>query len=111
MILPRCLVSICSDVDEHYKEFKEGGHIMVEVRTRAKKGLEDLYDLVIKKIDELDEEIKKEFETRKAELVELLKQVSEDYEVEVAQVAETDFVNEFINPSEAPVAEDNAIIV
>ena len=57
--------------------------VKVEVRTRAKKGFEDLYDLATAKIANLEEEIAKEFATRKAELVSILNSVSETYEVEV----------------------------
>lgn len=83
MILPRCLVSICSNVDEHYKEFKEGGVIMIEIRRRAKKGLEDVEVLIKNKLDNLEKEIRREFETRKAELDALLLDVTEEYEADI----------------------------
>ena len=57
--------------------------VKVEVRTRAKKGFEDLYDLVTAKIASLKEEIAKEFAAREAELVNILNSVSETYEVTV----------------------------
>lgn len=57
--------------------------VKVEVRTRAKKGFEDLYDLIIAKLANLEEEIAKEFEARKTELTKFLNGVSETYEVEV----------------------------
>ena len=57
--------------------------VKVEVRTRARKGFEDLYDLVVAKIANLEEEIAKEFEARKTELTKFLNGVSETYEVTV----------------------------
>jgi hypothetical protein len=57
--------------------------VKVEVRTRARKGFEDLYDLIVAKLANLEEEIAKEFEVRKTELTKFLNGVSETYEVEV----------------------------
>lgn len=64
--------------------------VKVEVRTRAKKGFEDLYDLVTAKIANLKEEIAKEFAAREAELVNILNSVSETYEVTVPVEATTE---------------------
>lgn len=57
--------------------------VKVEVRTRAKKGFEDLYELIVNKLDNLEAEIAKEFAARKAELLEVFNKVTETYEVEV----------------------------
>ena len=65
------------------EELENTTDVKVEVRTRAKKGFEDLYDLVATKIDNLEAEIAKEFEARKAELLEIFNKVTETYEVEV----------------------------
>lgn len=56
---------------------------MVKVETRAKKGFEDIHELLTKKLEDLEAEIAREFESRKLEIVNLLKEVSEEYTVEL----------------------------
>ena len=71
--------------------------VKVEVRTRGKKGYEDLYELVSAKLENLQEEIAREFEVRKAELLEIFNKVAETYEVEVPV---TDYNSETLTTEE-----------
>lgn len=67
-------------------EEMENVDVKVEVRTRARKGFEDLYDLVTSKIANLEDEIAREYAARKEELLKFLNGVSETYEVPVTIV-------------------------
>ena len=63
----------------------ENVEVKVDVRTRGKKGYEDLYELVSRKLENLEAEIAKEFEARKLELLEIFNKVAETYEVPVVE--------------------------
>ena len=72
---------------------------MVKVETRAKKGFEDIHELLTKKLEDLEAEIAKEFESRKLEIVNLLKEVSEEYTVELPDEIPCDIATDpTVNP-------------
>ena len=72
---------------------------MVKVETRAKKGFEDIHELLTKKLEDLEAEIAKEFESRKLEIVNLLKEVSEEYTVELPDETPCDIaIDPTVNP-------------